>query len=200
MKESKTAGLLSGRSLDARMPRLKSGSGCDAIENLSGLRLLLRRALLLSLLSREVSRAEFGGLRLLLRRALLLSLLSREVSRAEFGGLRLLLRRALLLSLLCREVSRAEVGLLHIVLLGLFLLRFLLLGGGQLIALDDAADWGCRVRWQAHRGEKAERDSDSSDLAHGVCPLNGSTRMAGAFLSGSEILNSRRSPKPTSSK
>src|SRR5262245_62178723 len=125
MKESKTAGLSSGRSLDARMPRLKSESGCDAIENLSGLRLLLRRALLLSLLSREVSRAEFGGLRLLLRRALLLSLLS-------------------------REVSLAEVALLLIVLLGLFLLRFLLLGGGQLIALYDAADWGCRVRWQAH--------------------------------------------------
>src|SRR5262249_28189039 len=140
MKESKTAGLLSGRSLDARMPRLKSESGCDAIENLGRLRRLLFRALLLSLLSREVSRAEFGRLRRLLFRALLLSLLSREVSRAEFALLLLL-----------------RLGLLPFFLLG---------GGGQLIALYDAADCRCRVRWQAHRGEKAKRDSNSSDLAH----------------------------------
>src|SRR5262245_46259065 len=191
MKKSKTARRLSGRSLEARMPRLKSESGCDPIENLGCLLLL---AALFLLGGREIGGAEVGLLHIVLLGLLALLLGSREVGDAE---VRLL---ALLLGLLLggREVGDAEVGLL-VLFLGLLLgsrkigyaeigLLGLLLGllfrGGQLIALDDAAGCRCRVRRQAHRGEKAERDSDSGDLAHGVCPLNRSTRMAGAFLSG----------------
>ena len=57
--------------------------------------------------------------------------------------------------------------------LDFFSLRVLLLFllGGQFVAFDDAIDrWG-RERGQAHRGEEAERDGDSSNLAHCVCPL-----------------------------
>src|SRR5262245_59603200 len=139
MKESKTAGLSSGRSLDARMPRLKSESGCDAIENLGCCLLLLAAALFLLRGSRQVGDGEVGFL--------LIALL---------GLLRLLLRGS------SRQVGYAEVGLLCLLLL----LGLLFRGGGQLIALYDAADWGCRVRWQADVGEKAKRDSNSSDLAH----------------------------------
>src|SRR5262249_5690691 len=180
------------------MSRSKSDLSCDAIENLGG---LLRLALLGLFLGREVGRAEVALLRLallglllgrevrcaegaLLRLALLGLLLGREVSRAEVA----LLRLALLSLLLGREVGRAEVALLHLALLGLLLGRevgraefgadssllfhlFLFLLGGQLIALDDAADRRSRVRRQAHRGEKAKRDGNCSALGDCVCPL-----------------------------
>src|SRR5262245_46492943 len=198
------------------MPRFKSGSGCDAIENLACLLLLAA----LFLRCRQIGRAEVGLFHLLLLGLLALLLGGREVGYGEIGfllarlGLLLLCSRKVgygeigfllarlgLLLLCSRKVGDAEIGFL-LARLSLLLLRsrevgypeigFLLarLGllffrGRQLIALDDAADCRCRVRRQAHRGEEAERDSNSSDLAHCVCPLKRSTRMAGAFLSGS---------------
>src|SRR5262245_66645795 len=91
MKKSKTARRLSGRTLEARMPRLKSESGCDPIENLGCLLLLAALFLL-------------GG---------------REVGGGEVGLLHLVLLGLLALLLGGREVGGVEVGLLHLVLVGL---------------------------------------------------------------------------------